>query len=214
WGLAWIIHRGKLNGRNQGDYLYDQNAGQGINVYVLSSGINIHHRDIDERAKWETSFVIGSSNIDEHGHGNHCAGTVGSNTYGVAKKTNLIAVKLLGQNGQCRWSSIITGFNWVVQNSKRRNAFNNEIFVVCAAGNENRDACLVSPASSPHYFTIGAADIYNGKASLSDLGCCVHILASGVDVLSTAIGHNSNAQCMSGTSMTCIHVAGLAAQLL
>jgi cerevisin len=235
WGLARISHRGRLNSKNQGEYLHDTNAGQGINVYVLDSGINIHHRDFGGRAKWGANFIPGSPNIDGHGHGTHCAGTVGSNTYGVAKKANLIAVKVLGHNGQGHWSSIIAGFNWAVQNSKGRNAVisvsiggdrnwavnqavadavNNGIFVVSAAGNENRDACLVSPASSPHSFTVGATDIYDRKASFSNWGRCVNILAPGVDVLSTAIGHNSNTQYMSGTSMACPHVAGLAAQLL
>lgn len=44
--------------------------------------------------------------------GTHCAGTVGSNTYGVAKACNLIAVKVLNRFGAGANSDIISGINW------------------------------------------------------------------------------------------------------
>lgn len=44
--------------------------------------------------------------------GTHCAGTVGSATYGVAKEVNLIAVKVLNRLGAGTNSDIILGINW------------------------------------------------------------------------------------------------------
>jgi subtilisin family serine protease len=44
--------------------------------------------------------------------GTHCAGTVGSATYGVAKAANLIAVKVLNRFGAGTNSDIIDGINW------------------------------------------------------------------------------------------------------
>jgi subtilisin family serine protease len=38
-------------------------------------------------------------NGDANGHGTHCAGTVGSTTYGVAKNTALYGVKVLSASG-------------------------------------------------------------------------------------------------------------------
>jgi subtilisin family serine protease len=50
------------------------------------------------RATFAANFVD-NSNTDGNGHGTHVAGTIGSNKYGVAKKTRLYAVKVLGADG-------------------------------------------------------------------------------------------------------------------
>jgi len=39
-------------------------------------------------------------NNDLHGHGTHCAGTVASGPYGVAKASKVIAVKVLADDGE------------------------------------------------------------------------------------------------------------------
>ncbi len=49
---------------------------------------------------------------DGNGHGTHCAGTIGSRRYGVAKKANLIAVKVLGSNGSGSMSDVVGGVVW------------------------------------------------------------------------------------------------------
>lgn len=36
---------------------------------------------------------------DDHGHGTHCAGTIGSKTYGVAKKAKLFGIKVFDKEG-------------------------------------------------------------------------------------------------------------------
>lgn len=43
--------------------------------------------------------IDNSGNSDSNGHGTHVAGTIGSVTYGVAKKTTLYGVKVLGADG-------------------------------------------------------------------------------------------------------------------
>ena len=40
-----------------------------------------------------------SSEDDTEGHGTHVAGTVMSNTWGVAKQATAVAVKVLGKHG-------------------------------------------------------------------------------------------------------------------
>ena len=47
--------------------------------------------------------------IDCQGHGTHCAGTVGSNLYGVAKGVKLFGVRVLGCSGSGSWSGVIAG---------------------------------------------------------------------------------------------------------
>ena len=51
---------------------------------------------------------------DKEGHGTHVAGTVIAKTYGVAKKANAIAVKVLPDSGGGAVSDAIAGIDWVV----------------------------------------------------------------------------------------------------
>ena len=55
-----------------------------------------------------------------NGHGTHVAGTIGSDTYGVAKKTSLYAVKVLDANGSGSNSGVIAGMNFVADDVASR----------------------------------------------------------------------------------------------
>ncbi|KAJ2225522.1 proteinase B [Coemansia sp. RSA 1722] len=83
-----------------------------------------------------------------------------------------------------------------------------------AAGNDNRDACNYSPASSPNAITVGATTITDERAWFSNFGKCVDVFAPGKDILSTWIGSRYQTNTISGTSMASPHVAGLAAYML
>ncbi|PIK44289.1 serine proteinase [Apostichopus japonicus] len=55
------------------------NDGEGVNVYVIDTGINPTHVDFGGRAYTEASMDFVSINrggVDCNGHGSHCAGTV------------------------------------------------------------------------------------------------------------------------------------------
>ena len=58
--------------------------------------------------------------MDANGHGTHCAGTIASKTYGVAKKANVYAVKVLGSNGSGTMSDVIAGVQWAADQSKQK----------------------------------------------------------------------------------------------
>jgi oryzin len=94
WGL------GRISQRNYAanTYYYDTTAGAGTYGYVIDSGININHKEFGGRASLGENFV-GGSHIDDAGHGTHVAGTIGGSTYGVAKKANLVSVKVFGSSG-------------------------------------------------------------------------------------------------------------------
>lgn len=57
--------------------------------------------------------------MDANGHGSHCAGTIGSRKYGVAKKANIVAVKVLGSNGSGTMSDVVGGVDWAASHAKK-----------------------------------------------------------------------------------------------
>jgi subtilisin family serine protease len=59
---------------------------------------------------------------DGDGHGTHVAGTIGSLTWGVAKKTELIAVRVLDSFGSGTTAGVIAGINFVATDAASRKA--------------------------------------------------------------------------------------------
>ena len=55
---------------------------------------------------------------DNNGHGTHCAGTIASKKYGVAKAANVIAVKVLGSNGSGTMSDVVAGVDFAAKAAK------------------------------------------------------------------------------------------------
>ncbi|KAF1363022.1 oryzin precursor [Lizonia empirigonia] len=234
WGLARISHAA----RGSTSYTYDNTAGANTCVYVVDTGISTTHPEFEGRATFLANYAGDGSNTDGNGHGTHCAGTVGSKTYGVAKKTTLFAVKVLDASGQGTNSGVIAGINFVTNDSKTRagctagvvgsmslggskstavnsavaNAVTAGVFMAVAAGNDGQDAANVSPASEVSAFTVGASDSSDKFASFSNYGSVVDMIAPGVSILSTWLNGGTNT--ISGTSMATPHVAGLAAYIL
>ena len=183
-----------------------------------------------------------TAEVDGNGHGTHCAGTVGGRRFGVAKRANLVAVKVLSAAGSGSISSVIAGIDYVVTQHKQKllvdvnaksvasisiggpksfalenaveNAVRNGVHIVVAAGNENANACNVSPSGAPSAITVGATTITDTRASFSNFGRCLDIFAPGVNIPSAWIGSTTAERTISGTSMATPHVAGAAALYL
>jgi len=229
WGLGRISHRNQ----DSTTYIYDTSAGSGATVFVVDTGIYTAHSQFGGRASFGANFVD-SSNTDGNGHGTHCAGTIGGSTYGVAKLAKLVAVKVLDASGSGSNSGVISGIQWVGNNAPARsvlsmslgggfssavntavrNTVASGVTVVVAAGNDGANASGYSPASEAAAITVGAIDINDNRASFSNFGSIVDVFAPGVNVLSSWIGSTTATNTISGTSMACPHVAGLAAYLI
>ncbi|KAM3497635.1 hypothetical protein MY10362_009019 [Beauveria mimosiformis] len=231
WGLGRISHRAK----GATTYDYDSTAGAGTCVYVIDTGIEDTHPQFEGRAEQIKTFVSGTK--DGHGHGTHCAGTIGSRDFGVAKKVSIFGVKVLEDSGSGSLSGVIAGMDFVASDRKSRNCprgvvasmslgggfsatvnqaaarlQSSGVFVAVAAGNDNRDAKNTSPASEPSVCTVGATDSSDRRSSFSNFGKVVDIFAPGTAILSTWIRGGTNT--ISGTSMATPHIAGLGAYFL
>ena len=60
--------------------------------------------------------AYGGDGSDAQGHGTHVAGTIGSDSYGVAPGTDLVGVKVLDDDGSGSYDDIIAGVEWVAEN--------------------------------------------------------------------------------------------------
>ncbi|KAI8960207.1 subtilisin-like protein [Daldinia sp. FL1419] len=232
WGLA------RLSSSEPGSttYTYDDSAGEGTCAYIIDTGIEVDHEEFEGRAKFLNNFAD-NDDTDGNGHGTHVAGTIGSKTYGVAKKTSLFAVKVLDASGSGTNSGVIAGMDFVAKDAAGQtcpkgvvvnmslggsssSAVNEAaasivgagLFLAVAAGNEATDASSSSPASEKSACTVGATTKDDELAEYSNFGSLVDILAPGTDIESTWIGGETNT--ISGTSMASPHIAGLGAYYL
>jgi len=234
WGLNRIDQR-NLPLDNVYAY-FDTATASNVNAYVIDTGILASHIEFEARVKPGMSVISDRrGTTDCNGHGTHVAGTIGSKTYGVAKKVNLIPVRVLDCRGSGSTSGVISGIDWVAKNASKpavanlslggsysisiNNAVANlvrvaGVVVVVAAGNSNADACNSSPASELTALTVGASQSSDSRASYSNYGTCLDLFAPGTDIKSTWIGSNIATNTISGTSMASPHVAGVAALYL
>lgn len=183
YGLQVISNERGAAGSQQGqDFTYsfeDPNLGKGVDLYVVDTGIRTSHAVFTGRAIQGFTFNTSQGGeIDGDGHGTHCAGTAGGAKFGVAQGANIIAVKVLGNDGSGSSASTILGMDWVInRHAKRklepgfvgsvmsmswglqgesrlvddavRNASAAGIHISVAAGNDaGADACKSTPAKN------------------------------------------------------------------
>ncbi|CAK9441587.1 uncharacterized protein LODBEIA_P54550 [Lodderomyces beijingensis] len=236
--LARLSRRRKMASKKKYPYVYDDDTiGNHVSAYVLDSGVHIGHPQFQGRARRGEDFT-GENCGDKNGHGTHIAGLIGSETYGVAKKVQLIDVKVLKSNGRGLLSTVIAGIEFAVDHRRNNDCLGvanlpfavkensvldklieqaiwTGLVIVAAAGNSNSDACECSPASSSSAITVGAIDDFNDViSSFSNWGQCVDIFASGSYVRSVDMNNLYRASVMSGTSMASAIVTGVVACML
>lgn len=240
WGLSRISKQKRQARFSANSYTYPKNSGLGVDVYVVDTGIYVKHSEFEGRARWGITIPKGDISADTNGHGTHCAGIIAGKTFGVAKRANVIAVKVLRSNGFGTNSDVIKGIEWVIKQHQRRKVSSRKsiinmslggsrsfaldlisqhaiklgISLTVAAGNDFEDACSYSPASVSDAITVGAMDQLDSVAFFSNFGRCVDLFAPGVGILSSWIGKPNAVQLLSGTSMATPHVAGVVALYL
>ncbi|HEU4507322.1 MAG TPA: S8 family peptidase [Pyrinomonadaceae bacterium] len=237
WGLDRIDQR--LLPLNQ-SYAY-VNDGQGVNAYVIDTGILPTHYEFHQRAFAIYDAVDPEGNgIDCNGHGSHVAGTLGGQTFGVAKKVRLFGVRVLNCQGAGTWSDVIDGVNFVTWHRGQpgqqgspavanmslggathravdaavKNSIRARVTYVVAAGNWNSDVANYSPAGLAEAITVGATDRFDSRAEFSNYGSLLDLFAPGVSIPSAWIGGDLMIATATGTSMASPHVAGVVALYL
>lgn len=226
-GVTWGLD--KVDGTVDGSYSYTS-SGSKTRIYIVDTGIDATHREFQSRVvKGFDAFGENLDRTDCNGHGSHIAGIAAGSYYGVAKSATLVPVRVLDCNGVGTTTTLTDGIEWILANhsgsigivnmslggskdaevnSATARLVSAGFIVVSAAGNSNADACNVSPASTPGVIAVGAVDRSGAKASFSNWGSCVDILAPGVGINSAnSLNHNISSM-RSGTSQASPFVAG------
>lgn len=236
WGISRIDQRPFVSPLDS-QYNY-QSTGSGVNIYVVDTGVLVSHPDFEGRAI--AAFDSYNENVDFtqcNGHGTHVAGTIGGNTFGVAKNVRIFSIKVFPcAGGASSSSSVIAGIDWVNQNGVRpavvnmslggapsrtldqavRNSIGRGFVYVVAAGNFSDDACNYSPSGVAEAITVGATGRSDSRDETTDYGRCIDVFAPGVGIESTWNQYPAPYPTfiMSGTSASSPHVAGIAALYL
>lgn len=204
-------------------------------VWVIDSGIDLDHPDLNVDVANSVNFAPGSGPNDTNGHGTHVAGTIAAidndfGVVGVVPGAEVVAVRTFGRIGLGLTSNVIAGVDYVAANAGANDVINMSLgggvsealddavlfasfkplkFAI-AAGNSELDASDFSPArvNGPNIYTISAVDDNKVFASFSNFGNPpIECAAPGVAVLSTF--RDGGYATLNGTSMATPHVAGL-----
>lgn len=234
WGLDRIDSRSRTFDAR---YTYPAD-GDGVKVYVIDTGVRVSHNEFEGRATFAFNAIGDGVNYDANGHGTHVSATIAGKNYGVAKKAQIIAVKVLDENGDGTIYDVLVGIEYVIDaiessgdngcvvnlsigsgansqfDSFVRTLMNTGAAVVVAAGNNGGDACNYSPSRVNGILTVASTDREDVVSSFSNLGPCVNISAPGSRILSASNSGDSSITYKSGTSMAAPHVSGVLAMVL
>ncbi|MEJ2745607.1 MAG: S8 family serine peptidase, partial [bacterium] len=208
-----------------------------VTIAVIDTGVDYNHQDlVGGRVILGYDYANDDNDpMDDNNHGTHCAGiaaATGNNSIGIAGVTwgaKILAVKFLDADGSGSYSDGADAITYAVDNGAKvlsnswggfassnaiedavDYAWNNGALFVAAAGN---NGCLVGyPARYDNAMAVSATDQNDLRAFFSSWGLPIEVAAPGVEIHSTITGNNYDS--LSGTSMACPHVSGLAALIM
>ncbi|QKY21391.1 peptidase S8 [Halolamina sp. CBA1230] len=211
-----------------------------VTIAVVDTGAQYDHPDLAGNYASDPGrdFADGDSDpapddTQTEYHATHvsgCAAAVVDNDTGVAGQGNstLINGRALDESGRGSTADIADAVQWAADQGAdvinlslggggytetMKNAVsyatNNGALVVAAAGN-NGSASVSYPAAYSECLAVSAVDDSENLASFSQYGDSVELAAPGVDVYSTTTGARGSYEQLSGTSMACPVVSGVA----
>lgn len=218
--------------------LWRKTRGARIRVAVLDTGCQLDHPDLGDAIIGSHDFTRspwGAS--DRQGHGTWCCGLIAARQNdrgmtGIAPACELLVGKVLDDGGSGLDPWIAAGIAWAIASGAHLISLSlgspnpspaiseacmaaefAGALVVCAAGNEGHRAggrtTVNYPARYKSTLAVSAVDRQGVIADFSSAGPEVDVAAPGVNMLSTFPG--SRYARLSGTSMACPFVAGVAA---
>lgn len=229
WNLQWGPQ--KIGA----DRAWDKQLGNSsVLVAVIDTGIDWNHPDlVANYVALGYDWVNNDTDpMDDHGHGTHVAGIIAAslnNSIGVA---GLAQVRIMAEKGLDLYgegfdddlaNAIIHAVDQgadILSNSwgsyedstlihdAVKYAYEKGVLVVAAAGN-NAWNVKSFPAGYDEVIAVTATNESDGPASFTNFGKWVELAAPGVHIYSTV--YNDSYIYLSGTSMACPHVSGVAA---
>ncbi|MEI7555678.1 S8 family peptidase [Candidatus Chlorohelix sp.] len=212
-------------------------TGGDVTVAVLDSGVDTIHPDLAPNIAGTFDFVDGSSpKADPNGHGTVVSGIItatGNNGQfgaGVAWKSKLLAVRVMGANGSGRNEDIAKGIRSAADNGARiinmslggstdskvlreavQYAIDKGVIVIASSGNSGNDNPNY-PAAYPGVISVAAVGKLGTPAYFSSYGSAITITAPGVGICSTI--RLNNFGCEDGTSFSAPIIAGVVTLML
>ncbi|XWK87189.1 MAG: S8 family peptidase [Phormidium sp.] len=222
---------------------WEETKGAGMTVAVIDTGVTVVP-DL-EQTKFVKGYDFVNDKeeaTDDNGHGTHVAGTIAQSTNnnygvaGVAYEASIMPLKVLSGYGGGTVADIAEAIRFAADNGADvinlslggagesqvleeavNYAYNKNVVVVAAAGNENRNSASY-PARYPHVISVAATGPSGEKAPYSNFGAGVDISAPGGSengqILQETIDPETGASMFAGfqgTSMASPHVAAVAA---
>ncbi len=215
--LGWELTKGKQN----------------VVIAVVDTGIDTKHTEFKNRIVDGYNFINNDQNPqDDDGHGTHVAGIIAANTNnmegvaGITWYNKIMPIKVLDQSGAGTMFDVAKGIFWATDHGAKvinlslgnyaesdflheaiKYAFNKDVVLIAATGNDNTNQ-LGYPAAYPEVLAVSAIDQNKERATFSNYGDYVDVVAPGVDIASTYPDQQYAA--LSGTSMSTPHVTALA----